>query len=61
MKIDMGSKAITSRLETVNQLNKICLSLGKSKVQGKASENKLAKNEKEMRRVTGNYLVTLSE
>jgi len=30
MKIDMSKKAITHRLETVNQLRKICLSLANS-------------------------------
>jgi hypothetical protein len=30
MKIDMSAKAVTSRLKTVNQLRKLCLSLAKS-------------------------------
>jgi len=30
MKIDMSAKAITSRLKTVNQLKKACLSLANS-------------------------------
>lgn len=30
MKIDMSAKAITSRLKTVNQLRKACLSLANS-------------------------------
>lgn len=30
MKIDMGKKAITNRLKTVNQLRKACLSLTNS-------------------------------
>ena len=32
MKIDMSKKAITSRLKTVDQLRKVCLSLSNSSV-----------------------------
>ncbi len=43
MKIDMSSKAITSRLKTVNQLRKVCLSLAKSS-EGKRIREQFAAN-----------------
>lgn len=43
MKIDMSAKAITSRLKTVNQLRKLCLSLAKSS-EGKKIRKQFAAN-----------------
>ena len=37
-KVDMSSKAITSRLKRVSQLRKLCLSLGAAKISSIHSE-----------------------
>ncbi|HOO73583.1 MAG TPA: hypothetical protein PK926_17620 [Spirochaetota bacterium] len=45
IKIDMSSEAITRRLETVNQLRKVCLSLANTsegrKIRQKHGSNKI--------------------
>lgn len=43
MKIDMSDRAITSRLKTVNQLRKLCISLAQSS-EGKRIMTQFANN-----------------
>jgi hypothetical protein len=44
-KVDMSSKAITTRLKRVSQLRRLCLSLGTAKIHAVATEKRVKRQE----------------